>query len=181
MIELCPNCGHYPCTCGNSITMQPIENYPEAGLSCPVCGEPQYKTPSGDCCKNGHGGAPGVDSSDATKPFGEDTGSDGSHHLPPIEPNNKPAQRILIPLETWNKVLADVKAMLEYRLGEKGHYSLMSSHESYGVIAEELEEMLDAVTSHGPDKGRRVRKELLDIAVAAVVGLGSFDVGGFQW
>lgn len=24
---------------------------------CSLCGEPQYRTPSGDVCKNGHGGA----------------------------------------------------------------------------------------------------------------------------
>lgn len=30
------------------------------GLLCSVCGEPQFNTPSGDVCKKGHGGAPGV-------------------------------------------------------------------------------------------------------------------------
>lgn len=25
--------------------------------TCPVCNEPQFETPSGPCCKNGHGGA----------------------------------------------------------------------------------------------------------------------------
>lgn len=28
-----------------------------AGTKCSVCGEPQYETPSGVTCKNGHGGA----------------------------------------------------------------------------------------------------------------------------
>jgi hypothetical protein len=28
------------------------------GTRCSVCNEPQYKTPGGDVCKNGHGGAP---------------------------------------------------------------------------------------------------------------------------
>lgn len=30
-------------------------------LLCSVCQEPQFKTPSGAVCKNGHGGAPGVE------------------------------------------------------------------------------------------------------------------------
>lgn len=33
---------------------------PLNGLLCDVCGEPQYETPSGEVCKNGHGGAPGI-------------------------------------------------------------------------------------------------------------------------
>ena len=30
------------------------------GLFCEICREPQYLTPSGNMCKNGHGGAYGV-------------------------------------------------------------------------------------------------------------------------
>jgi hypothetical protein len=30
----------------------------KTGKYCSVCGEPQYKTVHGDCCVNGHGGAP---------------------------------------------------------------------------------------------------------------------------
>jgi hypothetical protein len=29
----------------------------ECGTRCSVCGEPQFQTPSGTVCKNGHGGA----------------------------------------------------------------------------------------------------------------------------
>ena len=38
-----------------------IETLPKTGTTCSVCGEPQYRTPSGDCCKNGHGGASPVE------------------------------------------------------------------------------------------------------------------------
>ncbi len=31
------------------------------GLVCSVCKEPQFKTPGGDSCAKGHGGAPGVE------------------------------------------------------------------------------------------------------------------------
>jgi len=30
-------------------------------LLCAVCREPQFATPSGPCCSNGHGGAPSVE------------------------------------------------------------------------------------------------------------------------
>lgn len=32
------------------------EDFPESGTLCACCHQPQYKTPSGDCCVNGHGG-----------------------------------------------------------------------------------------------------------------------------
>jgi hypothetical protein len=38
----------------------PAEAYPLNGLLCPECGTPQYDTPGGACCKNGHGGLQGV-------------------------------------------------------------------------------------------------------------------------
>jgi hypothetical protein len=32
--------------------------WPRTNTICSVCKEPQYKTPAGPCCTNGHGGAP---------------------------------------------------------------------------------------------------------------------------
>lgn len=37
-----------------------LEDLPLTGTKCSVCKEPQYQTPSGDTCKNGHGGAPAL-------------------------------------------------------------------------------------------------------------------------
>jgi hypothetical protein len=34
------------------------EAFKHVGTRCSICLEPQYKTPSGVTCKNGHGGAP---------------------------------------------------------------------------------------------------------------------------
>lgn len=36
-----------------------FESFALNGENCTVCDEPQRTTPSGDICKNGHGGAPG--------------------------------------------------------------------------------------------------------------------------
>lgn len=35
-----------------------FKNLKLTGTRCSVCREPQFETPSGDLCKNGHGGAP---------------------------------------------------------------------------------------------------------------------------
>jgi hypothetical protein len=35
-----------------------ITEWPLSGTRCSVCGELQYKVPGGDCCPQGHGGAP---------------------------------------------------------------------------------------------------------------------------
>ena len=36
----------------------PIDSYAPCGTRCSVCGDPQFATPGGECCRNGHGGAP---------------------------------------------------------------------------------------------------------------------------
>lgn len=37
-----------------------LDSFPQVGF-CADCYEPQYKTPGGESCKNGHGGAPTLD------------------------------------------------------------------------------------------------------------------------
>jgi len=39
------------------------------GLICPDCGEAQYETPSGEVCKNGHGGMLGIDPAEQANEF----------------------------------------------------------------------------------------------------------------
>lgn len=48
-----PNLNHVP---GSPM---PASAYAETGLLCPVCDCPQYRTPSGDVCAEGHGGVQG--------------------------------------------------------------------------------------------------------------------------
>jgi hypothetical protein len=38
-----------------------LQDYPENGLLCSLCREPQHESPGGAVCGNGHGGAPGVE------------------------------------------------------------------------------------------------------------------------
>jgi hypothetical protein len=39
---------------------KPVDQYPPSGLYCPECRSPQFNTPGGSCCANGHGGLEGV-------------------------------------------------------------------------------------------------------------------------
>ena len=41
--------------------LKPTTNPKLNGLYCAVCGEPQFETPHGVCCSNGHGGADSVE------------------------------------------------------------------------------------------------------------------------
>jgi len=51
--------------------IEAITKEPDAiGCKCSVCGEWQRWTPSGMCCKNGHGGAPGINQKLYTVPVG---------------------------------------------------------------------------------------------------------------
>lgn len=43
---------------GKTTTMMIVDEIGKLNTTCSVCGEPQFNTPSGDTCKNGHGGAP---------------------------------------------------------------------------------------------------------------------------
>jgi hypothetical protein len=41
-----------------AIEDKPVDSFPPLGTHCSVCGMPQYDTPGGPSCINGHGGAP---------------------------------------------------------------------------------------------------------------------------
>ena len=42
-----------------------VPKFKPTGEYCEVCGEPQYETPGGVCCRNGHGGAPSISREEA--------------------------------------------------------------------------------------------------------------------
>ena len=71
-----------------------------------------------------------------------------------------------------------VRDALEMRLEEKGYRTYASSHEISGIVDEEVNEMKEAV--HDNDN-EYLRKELIDIAVAAIWGIVSIDSDGLDW
>lgn len=66
--------------------------------------------------------------------------------------------------------IAEVRGKLIERLAEKGWGTFASSHETLGIIAEEYDELLEAV--RGNDL-MEVDAELKDLAVAAILGMAS--------
>lgn len=68
---------------------------------------------------------------------------------------------------------------LKKRLLEKGTKSLTSTHEIYGILAEEFnKELLDALHSNNQDQ---FEEELVDIAVGCIVGIMSRYDKGLDW
>ena len=65
---------------------------------------------------------------------------------------------------------ANILNRLTYRLAQKGRGSFIGSHETLGIIAEEYDELKDAVRSDDPQE---VERELVDIAVACILGIAS--------
>ena len=101
-------------------------------------------------------------------------------------------------------VAADLVAQrLRQRLKEKGQGSYSSRHELWGVIREEYKELerelgLGVLSATEPEgevarqmhlrrrdryirEGTTVREELLDLAVACVIGVACIDAGTLEW
>ncbi len=76
-------------------------------------------------------------------------------------------------------VLVAAEHMIEKRLEEKGRGSFVSVHEIYGVITEEMHELLHAIESKAGTIP--IADELLDIAVAALLGLAAVEGGHCDW
>ena len=73
-------------------------------------------------------------------------------------------------MDCLKETLSLLERKLARRLHEKGWGALVSTHEVWGVVDEENNELKDAVHDNDVDA---VREELLDIAVAALFGHAS--------
>ena len=72
--------------------------------------------------------------------------------------------------EELDRATADVAKWIAKRLQEKGWGAFAGPHETYGIIAEEFKELLDELQANNP---LAFRKELIDIAVACILGMAS--------
>ncbi len=81
-------------------------------------------------------------------------------------------------LEKYPALQEEIRGMLHKRLAKKGLTGLGSTHEIYGVIAEENKELVDAM--HKNDLVN-FRAELMDILIACVVALMSIDSKTIDW
>ena len=68
------------------------------------------------------------------------------------------------------KSVALVKEKIEMRLLQKHRGSYIGSHETYGILAEEFKELLDALQAND---NQEFYAELIDIAVGAILGMAS--------
>ena len=76
------------------------------------------------------------------------------------------------------RALKVVSTKITYRLDQKGTLAFNSRHEILGVIQEEYSELVDAV--HTGNNGN-VSDELLDIAVACIIGMISVGENYTKW
>ncbi len=85
-------------------------------------------------------------------------------------------QQISKEAQKW--AMERVRLAMERRLKEKGEGTFASSHEVLGIIAEEYDELIDAVRANDMTK---VDKELEDIAVACVFAMSCIEEEGLEW
>ncbi len=75
-----------------------------------------------------------------------------------------------ITAEELYRAIDEVDNTVSRRLNEKGWGAFAGPHETFGVIAEEFKELLDELQANSVVG---FRKELIDIAVACIIGLAS--------
>ena len=95
-----------------------------------------------------------------------------------VESNSKGTRRPQLTDEDLKKAVAILVGKIHERLDEKGKGIFMTSHEVYGIISEEHHELLHAIET---GTGEEIYDEMLDIAVAALVGMASAESGGMEW
>lgn len=83
-----------------------------------------------------------------------------------------------ITVQGRNKATDDVGWKVIARLKEKGDGAFVSRHEVLGVVVEEYAESLSAVQNGTQDD---VYDELLDIAVACVLGMACMHDNSLDW
>jgi hypothetical protein len=82
--------------------------------------------------------------------------------------------RKLLKKENVCSAISDVCGAFNRQLSKKGSQKLVSTHEILGIVAEEYHELIGAVTNNStPD----VKEELIDIAVACLLGVASIKEG----
>ena len=75
-------------------------------------------------------------------------------------------------LDTLFSAQTAVDKKIKARLDQKGSGLFVDKHQIYGIVAEELKELMDAL--HGNDI-EGMKRELVDIAVAAIFGIASIE------
>ena len=78
----------------------------------------------------------------------------------------------MVKLTTVSDVLNAVDDAVLVARDKHGYEPYSSSHEAYGIIAEEMHELMLAIHANDDEQ---IKKELLDVAQAAVFALASME------
>lgn len=70
------------------------------------------------------------------------------------------------------------QSKLKARLLEKGNLTLSNTHEIFGILGEEMDELSEALHQNDLDA---FYEELLDVAVACVFGMACIKQGALDW
>lgn len=73
--------------------------------------------------------------------------------------------RFEVKAEEIQQGIDDILCKLHKRIKKKGRFSFSSTHEMYGILAEEFDELLDEVRSNDIEK---FEQEIIDIAVGCI-------------
>ena len=87
-------------------------------------------------------------------------------------------RRLIVADSIVTAKLVELRYTMQTRLEEKGDGTFASSHEIYGVLAEEMAEFLQAIQQHKTP--HELKAELMDIAVGAVFGIACIEAGGMD-
>ena len=79
-------------------------------------------------------------------------------------------QRDKIDLNYLQFCITKVTEKVDFRIQQKGDGAYAGPHETYGILAEEFDELLDALRANDADS---FRDELGDIIVGCLIGLAS--------
>jgi len=80
--------------------------------------------------------------------------------------------------EKLEKELKTLKEKLYYMLDQKGYGISVSTHEIVGILEEEMREVWDALRENNNEE---LYKELLDVAVACLLGMASLKSEKMDW
>ena len=87
-------------------------------------------------------------------------------------------KRTQISTDAVLEAVKDLTNKLNYRLNQKGYGTFSSRHEILGVIQEEHNELIEAVTNLDLSE---IKQELLDIAVGAIFAIACINEETLDW
>lgn len=101
-----------------------------------------------------------------------------TQYLKDIRMKDNGNKRKQVSQEVINNCIEEIKNELTRRLEEKGYGGFASTHEIFGVVHEEVQELGQALKN---DDNVNFKEELFDIIVGCVFGIASMDAETTDW